>query len=131
MTKTQEKNSWWNTKRKHHWKFRTYSWKQEFHRTLQIRTCVHTHDAQTFLVKPNKGMADINGTATKMTVFIENSQHPLIIESGAHCSIVARNYLDNYFPNWEKQRLTTKAKKFKSSLGKMTSIGTIIKEMTL
>ncbi|MBW0502910.1 hypothetical protein O181_042625 [Austropuccinia psidii MF-1] len=63
-----------------------------------------------------------------MTVFIENSQHPLIIDSGAHCSIVARNYLDNPFPNWEKQLLPTKAKSFKSASRKMTSIGTIIKE---
>ncbi|MBW0461175.1 hypothetical protein O181_000890 [Austropuccinia psidii MF-1] len=35
----------------------------------------------------------------KMTVCIDHSQHPLIIDSGAHCFIVARNYLDNYFPN--------------------------------
>ncbi|MBW0518839.1 hypothetical protein O181_058554 [Austropuccinia psidii MF-1] len=35
-------------------------------------------------------MAYIHGTATTMTVCIENSQHPLIIDSGAHFSIVAR-----------------------------------------
>ncbi|MBW0520807.1 hypothetical protein O181_060522 [Austropuccinia psidii MF-1] len=73
-------------------------------------------------------MAYIHGTATKMTVFIENAQHPLIIDSGAHCSIVARNYLANHFPNWEKQLLPTKAQNFKSASGKMTSIGTIFKE---
>ncbi|MBW0584126.1 hypothetical protein O181_123841 [Austropuccinia psidii MF-1] len=66
-----------------------------------------------------------------MTVCLDNAQHPLIIESGAHCSIVARNYLDNHFPNWEKQLWPTKAKNFKSASGKMTSIGTIIKEITL
>ncbi|MBW0581647.1 hypothetical protein O181_121362 [Austropuccinia psidii MF-1] len=66
-----------------------------------------------------------------MTVCIDNAQHPLIIDSGAHCSIVARNYLDNHFPNWEKQLLPTKAKNFKSASGKMTSIGTIIKEIII
>ncbi|MBW0582079.1 hypothetical protein O181_121794 [Austropuccinia psidii MF-1] len=66
-----------------------------------------------------------------MTVCIDSAQHPLIIDSGAHCSIVARNYLDNHFPNWEKQLLPTKAKKFKSASGKMTSIGTIIKEIII
>ncbi|MBW0532608.1 hypothetical protein O181_072323 [Austropuccinia psidii MF-1] len=66
-----------------------------------------------------------------MTVFIENSQHPLIIDSGAQCSIVARNYLDNHFPNWEKQHLPTKAMNFKSASGKMTSIGIIIKEIII
>ncbi|MBW0569375.1 hypothetical protein O181_109090 [Austropuccinia psidii MF-1] len=66
-----------------------------------------------------------------MTVCIDNSQHPLIIDSGAHCSIVARNYLENQFPNWEKQLLPTKAKNFKSASGKMTSIGTIIKEIII
>ncbi|MBW0529010.1 hypothetical protein O181_068725 [Austropuccinia psidii MF-1] len=76
-------------------------------------------------------MAYIHGTATKMTVFIDNAQHPLIIDSGAHCSIVARNYLDHHFPNWEKQLLQTKAKKFRSASGKMTSIGTIIKEIII
>ncbi|MBW0524261.1 hypothetical protein O181_063976 [Austropuccinia psidii MF-1] len=91
----------------------------------------HTQDAQTFLVTPTKGMAFIHGTATKMTVCIDNAQHPLTIDSGAHCSIVARSYLDNHFPNWEKQLLPTKAKKFKSASGKMTSIGTIIKEIII
>ncbi|MBW0475965.1 hypothetical protein O181_015680 [Austropuccinia psidii MF-1] len=66
-----------------------------------------------------------------MTVCIDNVQHPLIIDSGAHCSIVARNYLDNHFPNWEKQLLPTKEKNFKSASGKMTSIGTIIKEIII
>ncbi|MBW0466693.1 hypothetical protein O181_006408 [Austropuccinia psidii MF-1] len=66
-----------------------------------------------------------------MTVCIENSQHPLIIDNGAHCSIVARNYLDHHFPNWEKQPLPTKKKSFKSASGKMKSIGKIIKEIIL
>ncbi|MBW0549430.1 hypothetical protein O181_089145 [Austropuccinia psidii MF-1] len=61
-----------------------------------------------------------------MTFCIDNSQHPLIIDSGAHCSIVARIYLDNRFPNWEKQLLPTKEKNFKSDSGNMNSIATII-----
>ncbi|MBW0466472.1 hypothetical protein O181_006187 [Austropuccinia psidii MF-1] len=52
--------------------------------------CKHTQDANPFLVKPTRGMEYINGKATNMTVCIDNSQHPLIIDSGAHCSIVAR-----------------------------------------
>ncbi|MBW0526218.1 hypothetical protein O181_065933 [Austropuccinia psidii MF-1] len=66
-----------------------------------------------------------------MTVCIENAQHPLIIHSGAHFSIVARNYMDNHFPNWEKQLFPTKAKNFKSASGKMNSNGTIIKEIII
>ncbi|MBW0524169.1 hypothetical protein O181_063884 [Austropuccinia psidii MF-1] len=66
-----------------------------------------------------------------MTVCIDNAQHPLIIDSGANCSIVARNYLENHFPNWENQLLPTNAKSFKSASGKMTSIGTIIKEIII
>ncbi|MBW0504537.1 hypothetical protein O181_044252 [Austropuccinia psidii MF-1] len=66
-----------------------------------------------------------------MTVCINNAQNPLIIDSGAHFSIVARNYLDNHFPNWENQLLLTKAKNFKSASGKMTSIGKIIKEIII
>ncbi|MBW0528213.1 hypothetical protein O181_067928 [Austropuccinia psidii MF-1] len=99
--------------------------------TSNKNLCKHTQDAQTFLVTPTKGMAYIHGTATKMTVCIDNSQHPLIIDSGAHCSIVAREYLDNHFPHWEKQLLPTKAKNFESASGKMTSIGTIIKEIII
>ncbi|MBW0549032.1 hypothetical protein O181_088747 [Austropuccinia psidii MF-1] len=76
-------------------------------------------------------MAYIHGTATKLTVRIDNAQYPLIIDSGAHCSIVGRNYPDNHFPNWEKQLLPTKSKNFKSASGKMTSIGTIIKEIII
>ncbi|MBW0529215.1 hypothetical protein O181_068930 [Austropuccinia psidii MF-1] len=66
-----------------------------------------------------------------MTVCTDNAQHPLIIDSGAHCSIVVRNYLDHHFPNWEKNQLPTKAKKFKHASGKMKSIGTIIKEIII
>ncbi|MBW0489357.1 hypothetical protein O181_029072 [Austropuccinia psidii MF-1] len=70
--------------------------------TANQNLCKHTQDAQTFLVTPTKRMAYIHGKATKMTLCIDNSQHPLIIDSGAHCSIVAINYLDHHFPNWEK-----------------------------
>ncbi|MBW0547180.1 hypothetical protein O181_086895 [Austropuccinia psidii MF-1] len=91
----------------------------------------HTQDAQTFLVTPIKGMAHIHGTATELTVCIDNAQHTLIIESGAHCSIMARNSLDNHFPNWENQLFPTKEKNFKSASGKMISIGTIIKEIII
>ncbi|MBW0564816.1 hypothetical protein O181_104531 [Austropuccinia psidii MF-1] len=99
--------------------------------TSNKNLCKHTQDAQTFLVTPTKGMAYIHGTATKMTVCIDNYQHPLVIDGGAHCSIVARTYLDNHFPNWEKQLSPTKAKNFKSASGKMNSIGTIIKEIAI
>ncbi|MBW0490037.1 hypothetical protein O181_029752 [Austropuccinia psidii MF-1] len=99
--------------------------------TANKSLCKHTQDAQKFLVTPTKGMAYIHGTARKMTVCIDNAQHPLIIDSGAHCSIVARNYLDNHFPNWENQLLPTKANNFKSASGMMTSIGTIIKEIII
>ncbi|MBW0557192.1 hypothetical protein O181_096907 [Austropuccinia psidii MF-1] len=99
--------------------------------TTNKNLCKNTQYAQTFLVTPTKGMEYIHGTATKMTVFIDNSQHPLIIESGAHLSIVARNYLENHFPNWENQISPTKAKNFKSASGKMASIGTIIKDIVI
>ncbi|MBW0570173.1 hypothetical protein O181_109888 [Austropuccinia psidii MF-1] len=91
----------------------------------------HTQDAQKLPVTPTKGMEHIHGTTTKMTFCIDNAQYPLIIDSGAQCAIVARNYLDNHFPNWEKQLFPTKAKNFKSASGKMTSIGTIIKEIII
>ncbi|MBW0530310.1 hypothetical protein O181_070025 [Austropuccinia psidii MF-1] len=100
-------------------------------RHCQQRLCKHTQDAQTFLVTPTTGIPYRNGTATKMTVCIENSQNPFIIDSGEHCSIVARNFLDNHFPNWKNQLFSTKEKNFKSASGKMTSIGTIIKEIIL
>ncbi|MBW0589165.1 hypothetical protein O181_128880 [Austropuccinia psidii MF-1] len=99
--------------------------------TSNTNLCKHTKDAQKFLVTPTKGMEYIHGTAINMTVFIYNSQNPLIIDSGAHYSIVARNYLDHHFPNWEKQLLPTKEKNLKSASGKMTSIGTIIKEIII
>ncbi|MBW0461942.1 hypothetical protein O181_001657 [Austropuccinia psidii MF-1] len=35
--------------------------------------CKHTQDAQRFLVTPTNGMAYIHGTATKITVCIDNS----------------------------------------------------------
>ncbi|MBW0497786.1 hypothetical protein O181_037501 [Austropuccinia psidii MF-1] len=76
-------------------------------------------------------MEYIHGMPTKINVCIENAQHPMIIDSCAHCSIVVREYLDNHFPNSEKQLLPTRAKSFKRESGKMTSIGTIIKEIII
>ncbi|MBW0512248.1 hypothetical protein O181_051963 [Austropuccinia psidii MF-1] len=83
--------------------------------TFNKSLCKHTQDAQTFLVPPTKGMAYIHGTATEITFCTENAQHPFIIDNGAHCFIVARNYLDNHFPNLENQLLPIKAKNFKSA----------------
>ncbi|MBW0557142.1 hypothetical protein O181_096857, partial [Austropuccinia psidii MF-1] len=99
--------------------------------TANKNLCKHTQDAQTYLVTPTKKMAYLHGTAKKMTVCIDHAQHSFIVYSGAHCSIVARNFLDNHFPNWDTQLLPTKAKNFKSASGKMTSIGTIIKELII
>ncbi|MBW0460341.1 hypothetical protein O181_000056 [Austropuccinia psidii MF-1] len=76
-------------------------------------------------------MAYIHGTAKRMTVFIYNTQHTLIIDSATHFSIVARTYLDYHFPNWETQLLPTKAMSFKGASGKMTFIGRIIKEIII
>ncbi|MBW0526112.1 hypothetical protein O181_065827 [Austropuccinia psidii MF-1] len=99
--------------------------------TANKNLCKHTQYTQTCLVAPTKGMEYIHGTVTKMTVCIDNAQHPLIIDSGVHWPIVARTNLDNHFPNWENQLFPTKAKSFKSASGKMTSIGTIIKEIII
>ncbi|MBW0477111.1 hypothetical protein O181_016826 [Austropuccinia psidii MF-1] len=99
--------------------------------TANKNLCKHKPEAQTFLVTKTKGMIYIHGTSKKMTICIENSQHPSIIDSGAHCSIVAKDYLNNHFPNWGKQLFPTKAKKIKSPSGKITSIGTVIKEIII
>ncbi|MBW0528057.1 hypothetical protein O181_067772 [Austropuccinia psidii MF-1] len=99
--------------------------------TANKSLCKHTQDAQKFLVTPTKGKVYIHGIATKMTVCFDNAQNPLIIDSGAHCSIVAKNYPDHHLPNWENQILPTKAKNFKSASGKMKYIGTIIKEIII
>ncbi|MBW0532533.1 hypothetical protein O181_072248 [Austropuccinia psidii MF-1] len=50
-------------------------------RTANKNLCKHTQDEQKFLVTPTKAMAHIHGTATKMTVCIDNAQHPLITYS--------------------------------------------------
>ncbi|MBW0465119.1 hypothetical protein O181_004834 [Austropuccinia psidii MF-1] len=76
-------------------------------------------------------MEYIHVTAAKIAVCIDNSQNPLIIDSGAHCSIVAKHYLNNHFPNWEKKLFPTTAKKLKIASGKITLVGTIIKEITI
>ncbi|MBW0491255.1 hypothetical protein O181_030970 [Austropuccinia psidii MF-1] len=105
--------------------------REEFIVEYQEETPLEIQDIQLEAVMPTKGMAYIHATATRITAFIDNAQHPLIIDSGAHCSIVARNYLDHHLPNWEKQLLPTKEKNFKSASGKMTSIGTTIKEIII
>ncbi|MBW0499478.1 hypothetical protein O181_039193 [Austropuccinia psidii MF-1] len=97
--------------------------------TANRNLCKHTQYAHKFLVTPTKGMEYIHWTATKMTFCIDNAQHPLIIDSGTHFSIVSKDYQNNHFPIWEKQLFQTKAKNLKSASGKMTSIGKIIKEI--
>ncbi|MBW0498037.1 hypothetical protein O181_037752 [Austropuccinia psidii MF-1] len=53
------------------------------------------------------------------------------IDSEAHFSIVAREYLEKNFPNWRNKFLHTKSKHCKSASGKMKSNGTIIKEIII
>ncbi|MBW0503897.1 hypothetical protein O181_043612 [Austropuccinia psidii MF-1] len=91
----------------------------------------HTQDAQKFPVTTTKGMEFIHGEDTMMTFCIDNAQHPLIIDSQAHSSTVARNYLDHHFPNSENQLFLTKAKSFKSASGKTKTIRTIIKDIMI
>ncbi|MBW0485277.1 hypothetical protein O181_024992 [Austropuccinia psidii MF-1] len=93
--------------------------------------CKHTKAAQKFLVTPTKGKEYIHGIASKINFCVDNYQYPLIVNSGAHCSIVATEYLERNFPNWEKQLFPTKGKNLKCASGKMTSIGTIIKEIII
>ncbi|MBW0478103.1 hypothetical protein O181_017818 [Austropuccinia psidii MF-1] len=71
------------------------------------------------------------GKFIKMTVFVNNGQHPLIVDSGAHCSIIPKGKLEKHFQNLEKNLLPTKARNFKSASGKMTSIGIILKYMII
>ncbi|MBW0504738.1 hypothetical protein O181_044453 [Austropuccinia psidii MF-1] len=99
--------------------------------TANKTLCKNTKYAQTILVTPPSGIATIHGTATKIMVFIENAQHPWIIDSGAHFSIVAREYLDNHFANFEKKLFPTMVNNFQSESGKMKSIGTSIKEIII
>ncbi|MBW0523171.1 hypothetical protein O181_062886 [Austropuccinia psidii MF-1] len=86
--------------------------------TANKNLCKHTQDAQTCLVTPTKGMEYINGTTTKMVLCIDHDQHPLIIESGAHCSIVARKYLDNHFPNGKNSSLHPRQRTSKGNQGR-------------
>ncbi|MBW0578890.1 hypothetical protein O181_118605 [Austropuccinia psidii MF-1] len=95
--------------------------------TTNKNLCKHTEDTQTFLVTPAQGTSYIHGTATKITIFIENSQHPLIIDSGSHCSLVERTYMNHHFPNWDKKLLPNKAKNIKSASGEVKSIGKLSK----
>ncbi|MBW0474493.1 hypothetical protein O181_014208 [Austropuccinia psidii MF-1] len=81
--------------------------------TVNKDLCKDTQDAQTFLVTSTRGMAYILGTSPKMTVCIYNAQHPLIIDSDVHCSIVGREDLDNHFPNLDKKILPAKEKTLK------------------
>ncbi|MBW0465075.1 hypothetical protein O181_004790 [Austropuccinia psidii MF-1] len=92
--------------------------------TANRNLCKHTQDVQTLLVTPTKGMGHIHEKATKMTICVENAQSKFIIDNGVHFSIFSKEY-------WENQLFQTKAKSFESESGKMTSIGTIIKEIII
>ncbi|MBW0470186.1 hypothetical protein O181_009901 [Austropuccinia psidii MF-1] len=85
--------------------------------TANKNLCKHTQDAQKFLVTPTKGMEYIHGTATKMAFCVDNAEHQLIIDSGTHCSIVARNYQDNHFPNWENSSFPPRQRTLKVHQG--------------
>ncbi|MBW0473159.1 hypothetical protein O181_012874 [Austropuccinia psidii MF-1] len=62
-----------------------------------------------------------------MTVSIDNSQYPFIIDSGAQCSIVAINYLDNHFPNWEIQLLPLRPTTSRVDQGRCVPLGQLSK----
>ncbi|MBW0504957.1 hypothetical protein O181_044672 [Austropuccinia psidii MF-1] len=78
--------------------------------TANKNLCKHTQDAQTCLVTPTKGMAYIYWST--------------LLHSGKKLS-------GQPLPKLGNQLLPTKAKNLKSASGKMTSIGTIIKEIII
>ncbi|MBW0474883.1 hypothetical protein O181_014598 [Austropuccinia psidii MF-1] len=73
---------------------------QKSSHTANKSLCKHIQDSQTFLVTPTKEMEYNHIAATKMTVFVDNAKQLLILESGSHCSIVAKEYLEMNFSNW-------------------------------
>ncbi|MBW0506457.1 hypothetical protein O181_046172 [Austropuccinia psidii MF-1] len=61
----------------------------------------HTQDSQNFLVTPHGGMAYIHGTTTNITICVDDSQYPLIIDTGSHFSIIAKRNYTLIFQIWK------------------------------
>ncbi|MBW0486069.1 hypothetical protein O181_025784 [Austropuccinia psidii MF-1] len=96
--------------------------------TANPNLCKHTQYAQKFLVTSTKGMEYIHGTDTKITFCIENDQNPFIIDSGAHCSIVARNYLKTTSPTGRNNSCQPKQRTSKVLQGRLLQLGKLIKK---
>ncbi|MBW0479730.1 hypothetical protein O181_019445 [Austropuccinia psidii MF-1] len=66
-----------------------------------------------------------------MTICVENDQHPLMIDNGAHFPIAAKQYSQKNSPIGKSRSFQLRKRNFKSASEKMTSIGTIIKEIII
>ncbi|MBW0467152.1 hypothetical protein O181_006867 [Austropuccinia psidii MF-1] len=73
-------------------------------------------------------MGYIHRAPANLSVLIDEEKHPLIIYTGESFSVVARNYLDENFPQWSTVVLPTKANNLTSASGKMNSLGIITKK---
>ncbi|MBW0586333.1 hypothetical protein O181_126048 [Austropuccinia psidii MF-1] len=81
-----------------------------------------TTDSKEYLENPKIAISFIHVEIPNVDVYIENTNHPLIVDTGETFSVVSRKCLDRHFQLWHAEILVTKAKGFKSASGKMESL---------
>jgi hypothetical protein len=65
----------------------------------------HIEDARQMHVRPEKGLAHINGENNLTQVYFDNKVQKCLLDGGASCSIVEDKLLNKILPSWRNKLL--------------------------
>ena len=89
-----------------------------------------TVDARPVKPTPDRGRGFTAGESRFVTVLFKRKPVRLLIDSGADCSIVSEQLLNDLYPDWEDHRLPINGVKFKSATSGLGAIGIIETDIT-
>ncbi|KAG0138857.1 hypothetical protein CROQUDRAFT_16587, partial [Cronartium quercuum f. sp. fusiforme G11] len=87
----------------------------------------HTTDAKLVGIRPPIGKAHRLGHHFITQVIIEGQEVPLLLDTGASCSVVGRRYLAEKFPDWKKHMIDCSNMTFSGCATHLVPLGVIPK----
>jgi hypothetical protein len=83
-------------------------------------------DAKLLSNKPEAGMSYANGQTCYTTVLFGDTPVKALLDIGAFCSCTSSKFLDQAYPSWQDNLLSTPRAKFSSCHSAMKTSGVVI-----
>ncbi|MBW0564614.1 hypothetical protein O181_104329 [Austropuccinia psidii MF-1] len=90
---------------------------------------IHVKDAKMQKTKPARGKGYTGGSSCITNIVINNKEARIHLDSGAFCTCVGKNYLDNIYTNWQDNLMPIHGIKFRSASQNVHPLGIFESEM--